>query len=257
MTRATSKPFVCVIAGATGAIGEGIALVLLADGWQVHALGRDAGKLQALHSQTPDGLRTHLHVHVQDFEDEASMDRACQAVLATSGRVDLVIASIGGWWQGPSLAQTTLADWRKVMQSNLDAHFLCARQWWPVLLANKQSAYVMINGGAALSPVPHAGPVSIAAGAQLILKNVLAAESLNNSPRVYSVLANTPVITRKRPHGPVQWLDTQDLAKACVQCFEDTERMHNGASLVLHHKETAHAEASNLRSSLEWINYSH
>jgi NADP-dependent 3-hydroxy acid dehydrogenase YdfG len=198
--------------------------------------GRDAVKLEALVSRTPTNLRTHLHTHAQDFEDEKVMDRSCRDVLAIAGQVDLVIASLWGWWQGPDLSQTALADWRNVMRNNVESHFLCARQWWPVLRANPQSAYVLINGGAALSPVPNAGPVAVAAGAQLSLKNALAAELLNKSPRVYSVLANTPVITRDRSQGRACWLDTVDLANACISCFEDFNKSRHGATLVLNPK---------------------
>jgi NADP-dependent 3-hydroxy acid dehydrogenase YdfG len=236
MEKSKGKPLVSVVAGATGAVGEGIALALLAAGWHVHAMGRDAVKLQTLVSKAPDNLRLHLHTHAQDFEDEKAVDETCRDVLATEGQVDMVVASLGGWWQGPDLAQTALADWRNVMHNNVEAHFLCARQWLPVLRRNPQSAYVMINGGAALLPVPHAGPVSVAAGAQLSLKNALAAESLKNAPRVYSVLANTPVITRDRPDGHPLWVDAYDLAAACVSCFEDTGRFHHGATLVLNQK---------------------
>jgi NAD(P)-dependent dehydrogenase (short-subunit alcohol dehydrogenase family) len=236
MEKSTGKPLVSVVAGATGAVGEGIALALLAAGWHVHAMGRDAVKLQTLVSKAPDNLRLHLHTHAQDFEDEKAVDETCRDVLATEGQVDMVVASLGGWWQGPDLAQTALADWRKVMHNNLEAHFLCARQWWPVLRANPQSAYVMINGGAALSPVAQAGPVSVAAGAQLSLKNALAAESHIMAPRVYSVLANTPVITRDCPAGRAGWLDTLDLANACISCFEDLDKSHHGATLMLNPK---------------------
>lgn len=230
---------VAVVVGATGAVGEGIALSLLNAGWQLHVIGRNAAKLENLLYKTSPHLHRHLHLHVQSFEDEESMNAACQAVLAISGHVDMVVASIGSWWQGSSLAQTTLADWRKVMRDNIETHFLCAKQWWPVLLANSQAAYVMINGSAALTPVPHAGPSSVAAGAQLIMKNALAAESHNKSPRVYGVLANTPIITRDRMYGKAHWINTQDVADACLSCYADTERLHHGATLVLNEKTIA------------------
>ncbi len=230
---------IAVVVGATGNVGQGITLALLDAGWQVHVIGRNSSKLEELTEKMPFHQRRQIHMHVQNFEDEASMDDTCQAVLAASGHVDMVVASIGGWWQGASIAQTTLADWRTVMRNNMDTHFLCAKQWWPVLLANTQSAYVMINGSAALSPVPHAGAASVAAGAQLIMKNALAAESLNNAPRVYGVLANTPILTRDQAHRQAQWISAQDVADACLSCYADKDRLHHGATLVLNEKNIA------------------
>jgi NAD(P)-dependent dehydrogenase (short-subunit alcohol dehydrogenase family) len=245
MEKTPGKPQTAVVAGATGAVGEGVVLALISAGWHVHALGRNRDKLNSLMKRAAVHAQALLSIHVQDFEDEASTCRVCQRVMAHTDKVDMVIASIGGWWQGATIVQMPFADWRKVMQSNLDAHFLCAQQWWPVLLKQPQSAYVMINGGAALSPVPHAGAVSVAAAAQLMLKNVLATESHRHAPRVYSVLANTPVITRDRSQGQASWLNTQDLAAACLACFEDSDGLHHGATLVLNEK-TAQAIDNNV-----------
>jgi NAD(P)-dependent dehydrogenase (short-subunit alcohol dehydrogenase family) len=173
---------------------------------------------------------------VQDFEDIASTDHVCKRVISSAGKVDMVVASIGGWWQGPSLLETSLSDWRTVLRNNLDAHLLCAQQWLPTLNQNPRAAYVFINGGAALHAVPTAGAVSVVAAAQIMLKSALANESGSQGARIYGVLANTPVITRDRSQGNAQWLTTADLANACITCFEDVSRKHTGKTIVLNVK---------------------
>jgi NADP-dependent 3-hydroxy acid dehydrogenase YdfG len=247
------EPRIAVVAGATGAVGEGIVLALISAGWRVHALGRNSDKLNSLLMRAPADEQALLKTHVQVFEDEVSTQEICRRIMALSGKVDMVIASIGGWWQESTLAQTPFVDWRKVMQNNLDAHFLCVQQWWPVLLTQPQSAYVMINGGAALSPAPRAGVVSVAAAAQLMLKNALATESHRHSPRVYSVLANTPVITRDRPQGQASWLNTQDLAVGCLACFEDSDALHHGATLVLSPKPAQVIDSNSEPIHWHWV----
>jgi NADP-dependent 3-hydroxy acid dehydrogenase YdfG len=233
MTSSDKNTLIAVVAGATGAVGEGVVFALLAAGWVVHALGRDSAKLDLLVKRAPKKVQAHLHTHLQDFEDIASTDHVCKRVISSAGKVDMVVASIGGWWQGPCLLETSLSDWRMVIRNNLDAHLLCAQQWLPTLNQNPKAAYVLINGGAALHPVLTAGAVSIAAAAQIMLKSALANESGSQGTRIYGVLANTPVITRDRPQGNAQWLTTADLANACLTCFEDVSRLHVGESLVL------------------------
>jgi NADP-dependent 3-hydroxy acid dehydrogenase YdfG len=244
MNKNLDKPLIAVVAGATGAVGDGVALALLEAGWHVHALGRDASKLDALMKRAPLHAQAHLHTHVQDFEDVESTNNVYKKVLLASGGVDMVVASIGGWWQGPTLLQTSMTVWRTVMRNNLDAHLLCAQQWLPAMHQNPNVAYILINGGAALHAVPTAGAVSIAAAAQMMLKSALANESGPSGARIYGVLANTPVITRDRPQGDPLWLTTADIAQACIECFEDTQGVHQSQSLILNATLSASVQKS-------------
>jgi NAD(P)-dependent dehydrogenase (short-subunit alcohol dehydrogenase family) len=225
-----------VVSGATGAVGSGIAYALLELGWRVHAIGRDENKLKELIDLASVTNRAHLHSHLQQTFEESEILRVRQDVPAISPRIHLAIASLGGWAQGLRLLEIDTVQWSDVMRSNLEAHWLCAKQWLPVIEQSKDSAYVLINGGAALDPVTGAGPVSIAAAAQLALKAALAKESFPNAPRVYTVLANTPVITRLRPHGSELWIDAADVGRGCVRCFEDSVGAKHGATLVLGNK---------------------
>jgi NAD(P)-dependent dehydrogenase (short-subunit alcohol dehydrogenase family) len=225
-----------VVCGATGAVGSGIAYALLASGWRVHAIGRDQSKLDALINDAPLEKKRDLHCHLQASFDASETDRIHANVVAISRSLQLVVASLGGWAQGPRLLDVSAAQWASAMQNNLDSHWLCAKQWLPALEQNEKSAYVLINGGAALAPVLGAGPVSVAAVAQLGLKAALAKETYPKGPRVYAVLANTPVITRVRPQGLPSWIGTDDIAKACIDCFHDIGAKKHGATLIVGEK---------------------
>jgi NAD(P)-dependent dehydrogenase (short-subunit alcohol dehydrogenase family) len=225
-----------VVCGATGAVGSGIAYALLASGWRVHAIGRDQSKLDELGNNRPKLNKDRLHCHLQTNFNVSEMDRIRANVIAISPRLQLVVASLGGWVQGLRLIDVSAAQWSSVMQNNLDSHWLCAKQWLPALEHNEKSAYVLINGGAALAPVHGAGPVSVAAVAQLGLKAALATEAYPKGPRVYAVLANTPVITRSRPQGLPSWIGTDDIAQACVDCFDDIGAVKHGATLIVGEK---------------------
>jgi NAD(P)-dependent dehydrogenase (short-subunit alcohol dehydrogenase family) len=236
MTNAGQTRRHAVVTGATGAVGSGIVHALLQAGWQVHAVGRDQAKLKQLTENTRIPSPEQLHCHMQTAFDAQAMAQVRSNVLAISPSLQLVVASLGGWMQGPRLVEMDTAHWQEAMQNNLQSHWLCAKQWLPALAQNASAAYVLINGGAALAPVPGAGAVSVAAGAQITLKNALARESYPNGPRVYTVLANTPVITQTRPHGPSTWLGTDDIAHGCIACFEDSAATHHGKTLVLGEK---------------------
>jgi NAD(P)-dependent dehydrogenase (short-subunit alcohol dehydrogenase family) len=236
MTATTHSILTAIVVGATGAVGAGIVDALLSFGWQVHAIGRDQKKLSILQENVLKEYQQRLHCHAQHGFNAVEMARVRARVLEISPRLQLVIASLGGWKQGGKMVEVDVAQWSAVMRDNLDSHWLCAKQWLPALEQDANAAYVLINGGAALVPVPGAGPVSVAAGAQLSLKAVLAQESYPQGPRVYSVLANTPVITRARPQVQKAWLSTEDIARGCIECFEDQAATKHGATLVLGRK---------------------
>ena len=69
-----------VVIGATGDVGRGIAKALLADGYQVIAVGRTQGKLDALRSDFPADAK--MQAVVGSVADEGTGKAAAERVLA-------------------------------------------------------------------------------------------------------------------------------------------------------------------------------
>lgn len=201
------------VAGGAGAVGEGITRQFLRAGATVIAASRSASKLETLQRnvQPVSDRLVPLPGHLSD-EDGARALR--QAIVERFGRLDHVVASLGGWWQGKPVTEISLALWRKLLDSSLTAHFLAAHTFIP-LVAQASGSYTLINGAGALNPVPTAGPISTSAAAQLMLGRVLAAENAD-TVRVNNLILATPVITRERPTGRPGWLSADDAGRYCV-----------------------------------------
>ena len=112
------------ITGGGSGIGLACARAFLRDGAHVLLFGRDAARLaQAsaqLRDETPDQAR--VLTHAGNVADEADVIAAIDQLLNATGRVDIGIANAGTGTLGPLVA-TTDAQWRHVMDTNLNGTF--------------------------------------------------------------------------------------------------------------------------------------
>jgi NAD(P)-dependent dehydrogenase (short-subunit alcohol dehydrogenase family) len=206
-----------LVVGGAGEVGEGITRQLLATGSTVIVPSRSQDKLEQLKTQLhhPD----NLIVKVADMSSLEAAEQLRAELKTDLGHIDHVVASLGGWWQGQPLTDISLELWHTLINNSLTAHFIAAKTFIPLLQESKGS-YTLINGGGALHPVPTAGPISASAAGQLMLGNVLAAENKSLGVRVNNLVLATPIKTRSRPDGQVDWLTADDAGRYCLRLIE-------------------------------------
>lgn len=227
-----------IVAGGAGAVGQGIVHALLEAGASVHVPTRRSAELDRLSGLVGAETLARLKVHEVDLADASVSRRFINTVLAEGG-LDGVVASLGGWRQGGELAAITGDEWATVVRNNLTSHIDAARLFIPVL--SRQASlpcYLMINGGAALLPVPQAGPMSIVSAAQAMIARVLAAENGAKGVRVNQLILNTPIITHHRPQGRANWLTAEEIGAVCAWLMSPQGRAISGAVWTLGEKST-------------------
>ncbi len=101
---------VVVVTGATGRLGSRIAEGFESGGATVVRVDR----------RSEGGVRA-------DLTDEASTVAAFRQIADSYPRVDAVIHTVG-MWGGAPLAETTVADWERLLGVNLTSTFLCFRE---------------------------------------------------------------------------------------------------------------------------------
>src|SRR5580658_1896896 len=114
---ATAKPVALVTGGANG-IGRAVAQHLLAAGWRVGIIDKSGNQLQR---KFPRRNRNVLVVEGNVGEEE-SVSRAVARVLEQFGRLDAVVSNAGIMIRKP-VNQLTLAEWHRVLDTNLTAAF--------------------------------------------------------------------------------------------------------------------------------------
>jgi NAD(P)-dependent dehydrogenase (short-subunit alcohol dehydrogenase family) len=218
-----------LLAGATGAIGEPVAVELLARGAIVAAVSRSRRKLDELALRLDAPLGRLLLI-----EGDASTPEGCQAIAAQAAPVHSAVASIGSWWSGPPLVELPVSEWRRLLEETLTAHFCLAQAVVP-LVAESRGSYVFINGGAAFFPVANSGPICVSAAGQAMLARVMAAE--NPTARIASLAIETPVISRRLTTGPDAWLTGAEVARYTAWLLDPQSQFPGGEVIRFHSRQ--------------------
>src|SRR5262249_1684822 len=113
---------VAIVTGAARGIGRAIARHLLEEGWRVGVVDLPASGLARTYAGHP--RRTVLIEG--DVAPEETAQRAGKAVGREFDRLDALISNAGMMVRKP-LRRLTLAEWHRVLDTNLTAAFLFAR----------------------------------------------------------------------------------------------------------------------------------
>ncbi len=124
---------VVVVTGAGSGIGEASVRRFAQDGASVVLAGRRADKLEAVAAALP---AERVLVQVTDVADQAACEALVAAAVARFGRLDVLVNNAGTAAFG-SFVDTDIAEWHKVMTTNVDGVVYCIRAAMPHLLESR------------------------------------------------------------------------------------------------------------------------
>lgn len=110
---------VAYITGGTKGIGFGIAKALLENGVKVAISGRDIDAVEKAKDELGNQNVLALQSDVRNFDDEM---KAVEKIIATYGRLDIVIANAGLGKFAP-VDEMSLEDWNVMIDTNLTGAF--------------------------------------------------------------------------------------------------------------------------------------
>ncbi len=158
---------VALITGGAKGIGRAIARHLLSSGWQVGIIDLpDSGLRRAFSRQRG------VLVIEGDVRDEETASDAVDAMVHRFRRLDAVVSNAGIMIRKP-LRRLTLAEWHRVLDTNLTAAFLLARAAEKPL-RRAHGAIVMIASTRALMSEPNTESYSASKGGLAALTHALA-----------------------------------------------------------------------------------
>src|SRR5215813_7681494 len=184
-----------------------------------------------------------------DVKDASSVQQAVDATVAQLGRIDILVNNAGISWGAP-VEEMTIADWNKVLETNLTGTFLCSQAAGKVMIAQGRGGKI-INvasvaglGGAPPEAVQAIGYHASKGGVISFTKDLACKWAHHNiqvnalAPGWFPTHMSGRVIEHKRDyllsHIPLQRFGTDyDLKGAAVFLASDASAYVTGHVLVV------------------------
>ncbi len=153
---------IALVTGAGSGIGRACALGLLADGWAVALLGRRAEALQetAAAAGAHAGMAMPLPCSVANEQEVAE---AFARIKDRHGRLDLLFNNAGGGLTAKTPDLVTGAEWRQIVDVNLNGAFYCLSQAFKLMKEQQPMGGRIINNGSISAYTPRPGSIAYTA----------------------------------------------------------------------------------------------
>jgi NAD(P)-dependent dehydrogenase (short-subunit alcohol dehydrogenase family) len=151
-----------LVTGAGTGIGQACALALLREGWHVALLGRRVDALLATQAAAGEAASRTLLLPC-DVAQEAQVHAAFATLRQHWGRLDLLFNNAGGGLGGRTPDEITGAEWRAVVDVNLNGAFYCLSQAFKLMREQRPQGGRIINNGSISAHAPRPGSMAYTA----------------------------------------------------------------------------------------------
>ena len=216
---------VAVVTGASGGIGEAIAMALAGEGARLLLSGRSAEKLGGA-AERARGLSPEIGTFAADLAEDEAVRGLASRTAAAFGGVDILVHSIGLFVAG-SLGTSPVDDFDRQVRINTRVPYLLTQALLPSLI-ERQGQVVFINSSTGFHP-PRAGWVAYGASKHALraLADGLRDEVNRKGVRVITVYPGrtaTPMQEEVhryegRSYDPTRFLQPADVAAAVVNAL--------------------------------------
>ncbi|MBL8673083.1 MAG: glucose 1-dehydrogenase [Alphaproteobacteria bacterium] len=190
-----------IVTGGASGIGQAIAALFAAEGARVAIVDLDAASTEAV--VTGIGADQSMRF-VGDVSDGAFSQATVDSVMRAWGRIDALVTAAGIAGSNP-VADTTEADWDRVMAVNAKGTFLWIRAVIPHMVAAKGGAVVTIASQLAVSGGRLAAAYIASKGAVISLTRNVALDYADKGIRANAILpgqVDTPLLRRAYKRWP-------------------------------------------------------
>ena len=169
------------VTGAGTGIGEAGAIALAQAGMHVVLSGRRREKLAEVARLCGDAVS----IEMLDVADRDAVAEVAQRIIATHGRIDVLVASAGINVKERNWHNVSLDDWDSVIRIDLDGAFYCCKAVLPTMKTQGEGLIINISSWAGKHVSVVTGPAYTAAKHAMNAMN----ESINMEAGLYGVRA--------------------------------------------------------------------
>ncbi|HEX8954528.1 MAG TPA: SDR family NAD(P)-dependent oxidoreductase [Polyangia bacterium] len=177
---------VAVVTGGGRGLGAAAAWALAEAGADIALLARSEDQIVGTAREIEDATGRKVLACQCDVADEASVDEAASLVIATFGRVDVLVNNAGIGPTAP-LLDLDLAELKRVLDVNVVGAFLCARAFGAHMVAQRKGTVVNMASVAGLAGEPDLTAYCASKHAVIGLTKALAVEWARHGVTVNAV----------------------------------------------------------------------
>jgi len=222
-----------LVTGGTGALGGAVVDAFLADGWRVVCTWVVPGERERM------GDREGLELVEADlFEEEAVNAAVRQAAVAKDAPLRAVANLVGGYLEGPLVADMTLEQFEGQFRLNLRPTFLVTRAALPWLVQAGGGGIVCMSARAAERPFAGAAAYASSKAAVKAFAQSVAVEYRDEGVRCNAVMPSvidTPANRANEPDADhSRWVKPAELAKVVLFLCSDDSAPVSGAAVPVY-----------------------
>jgi NAD(P)-dependent dehydrogenase (short-subunit alcohol dehydrogenase family) len=227
---------VAVVTGGTGALGQAVTLRLLADGAIVAVPYAVEAERERLTQRVGAADRQRLIVQSVDVIDVKAMTAFAESVVAARGKIDVLVAGVGGF-AGGSLVETELETWQRMLDLNLTSLFSVTRAVVPAMIRARYGRVVVVASRAVVPPAGGFIAYTVAKAGAIAFTQALSQETHPYGITVNAVLPSTMDTPANRAAMPDSdrkgWVPIEAVADAIAMLAREASGHITGTLLAV------------------------
>jgi len=236
MDPATMTGRIAVVTGGTGALGQAVALRLLADGAIVAVPYAVEDERARLTQRVAAGDRQRLILQAADVIDVKAMTAFADGIVAARGKIDILVAGVGGF-AGGSLVETDLETWKRMLDLNLTSVFSAAKAVVPAMVRARYGRVVVVASRAVVPPSGGFIAYTVAKAGAIAFTQALSQETHPHGITVNAVLPSTMDTPANRAAMPGSdrkgWVPVEAVADAIAVLAREASAHITGTLLAI------------------------
>jgi len=227
---------VAVVTGGTGALGQAVTVRLLADGAIVAVPYAVEDERERLMQRVAAADRQRLIVKSVDVIDVKAMTAFAEGLVAAQGKIDILVAGVGGF-AGGSLLDTDLETWTRMLDLNLTSVFSAAKAVVPAMVRARYGRVVVVASRAVVPPSGGFIAYTVAKAGAIALTQALSQETSGQGITVNAVLPSTMDTPANRAAMPGSdrkgWVPVEAVADAIAVLAREASAHITGTLLAI------------------------
>jgi NAD(P)-dependent dehydrogenase (short-subunit alcohol dehydrogenase family) len=234
MTQTLSTSPVAIVTGAGSGIGQAAAITLARLGYRVALIARTTSTLEHTASQCVG----ETMILPADVSKPESASHIVNAIMDKWGRID-VLLNIAGSAPNMPIEQTTPANWRACIDSNLSSTVLLTSQVWPIFQKQRSGFVGNVSSLASVDPFPGFAMYAAAKAGVNMFTHSAGQEGMPINVRVVAVApgaVETPMLRSLFSESIVardRTLTPQAVAQVLIDCLQGKRAFRNGETILL------------------------